>query len=237
MYKESIGIVGGFGAYATLRFYKRILEAFSSDCERNYPHIYMDNNFTMPSRTRALLYGDEYENVVAEIAESLKKMCVGGVNYIFLICGTAHAFLPDVFKIVPEAEERVINLLNCLADYFNNHEYEKALIIAAEGSLKMKVYESVFDGNIDLINPGEESFGHIRGFIEAVKRNKISQTTYTEWIAFLKIFDCKNIVLGCTEFPVLVEKLRQYDDERLLDEYNFIDPLEIALEYVKQIIQ
>lgn len=31
--------MGGFGAYATLGFYQRILEEFVSNSERNYPHI------------------------------------------------------------------------------------------------------------------------------------------------------------------------------------------------------
>lgn len=31
MYNQSIGIIGGFGAYATLGFYRNILEAFASD--------------------------------------------------------------------------------------------------------------------------------------------------------------------------------------------------------------
>lgn len=57
MYHQSLGIIGGFGGYATLGFFQRILEAFASDSERNYPHIYMDNDFTMPSRTKALLEG------------------------------------------------------------------------------------------------------------------------------------------------------------------------------------
>lgn len=74
MYDQSIGIVGGFGAYATLEFYKNILKAFASDSERNYPHIYMDNDFTMPSRTRALLYGEDYEKVVQMIAASIRRM-------------------------------------------------------------------------------------------------------------------------------------------------------------------
>lgn len=51
LYKQTIGILGSFGAYAPLDFYSRFLKVFESSCERNYPHIYMDNNYTMPSRT------------------------------------------------------------------------------------------------------------------------------------------------------------------------------------------
>lgn len=86
MYKQSIGIVGGFGAYATLNFYRMILEKFAVSCERDYPHIYMDNDFTMPSRTRALLYGDEYDKVVEQMSLSTMKLCsMGGGHYSFCL--------------------------------------------------------------------------------------------------------------------------------------------------------
>lgn len=73
MYRQKLGIIGGFGAYTTLNFYKRILEVFAAENEREYPHIIMDNNFTMPSRTKALLYNESYDVVVREIAESIKN--------------------------------------------------------------------------------------------------------------------------------------------------------------------
>ena len=37
MYKESVGVLGGFGGYATLEFYKNFLKAFASDSERIIP--------------------------------------------------------------------------------------------------------------------------------------------------------------------------------------------------------
>ena len=92
MYKEKIGIIGGFGAYATLNFYKRILEVFKGEKEWDYPHIIMDNNFTMPSRTRALLFDESYEEIVEEIGASMKRMISLDVDYIVLVCGTAHCF-------------------------------------------------------------------------------------------------------------------------------------------------
>ena len=91
MYREKVGIIGGFGAYATLNFYKRLLEEFASESERNYPHIIMDNNFTMPSRTRALLYGEAYDEVVDGISDSIQLMMQNDVSKIILVCGTARS--------------------------------------------------------------------------------------------------------------------------------------------------
>lgn len=237
MYKESIGIVGGFGAYATLGFYQRLLEEFASDCERNYPHIYMDNDFTMPSRTRALLYGEGYLEIVNMITESLKKMCLWGVDYIILVCGTAHAFLPDVYKLVPDAKNRVLNLIEILGNYMDEVGCYEALIVAAEGTLKNKIYESAVGEKIKLINPGETNYREIRYFIEAVKRNQIDKETYNRWTAFLEKMKCKNVVLGCTEFPMLIDRLRKFDTKNWMSTFTFFDPLEIVLQELKQIIK
>lgn len=52
---KRIGIIGGFGAYATLDFYGRLLDSFAVESERDYPNMIIDNVYSMPSRTRALL--------------------------------------------------------------------------------------------------------------------------------------------------------------------------------------
>ena len=105
MYRAKIGIMGGYGAYAGLHFYERVLEEFKTGREIDYPHIIMDNDFTMPSRTRALLYGEAYEEVVFDIASSAKRLIGAGADYIIMCCGTAHAFLPDVYRTCPELKK------------------------------------------------------------------------------------------------------------------------------------
>lgn len=140
MYKEKLGIVGGFGAYATLDFYRRILEKFASETERDYPHIIMDNNFTMPSRTKALLYGEDYDEVVYRIAESLKWMLERDVERIVLVCGTAHYFLPVVYKEVPAAQERVVDMIDVVGEILEEQKIKRCLVIAAEGALSKRLY-------------------------------------------------------------------------------------------------
>lgn len=86
MYNQSIGIIGGFGVYATLGFYRNLLEVFTADSERNYPHIYMANDFTMPSRTKALLEGGiEYDEIVCMTAASMKKLEALGADHLVMV--------------------------------------------------------------------------------------------------------------------------------------------------------
>lgn len=234
MYKQSIGIVGGFGAYATLNFYSVILEKFATSCERNYPHIYMDNDFTMPSRTRALYYGDDFDKVIDGISVSVEKLCSIGADIILFPCGTAHAFIPSVIERVPKAKDKIINMLTVTNNYIENNivKNQKILIIAAEGMLKHKIW-SRYCCYKDYIEPDECYFEKIRFFIEAVKQNKLSVDVCEQFIKFVDSFDCHNIILGCTEFPLLIKYMKNNGFGQWVDERQFIDPIDIIINYVK----
>lgn len=240
MYKEKIGIIGGFGAYATLDFYKKILEYFSSETERNYPHIIMDNNFTMPSRTRALLYGECYDEIVNHITESMRMMLNCNVERIILVCGTAHYFLPDVYKKIPEARERIIDIIAVLAEKLKAQKVNKVLVIAAEGALKRNLYSKRLDEyGIACVEPEERQYGEIRYYIECVKTNDMNLKMMTDFLLFLESYNIPNIVIGCTEFPVLIEYVEQNLQEntrRIWKKYRFFDPLEATLEKLYQIM-
>lgn len=241
MYKESIGIIGGFGGYATLGFFQRLLEVFATGKERDYPHIYMDNNFTMPSRTRALLFMEDYEIVVHCIADSLRKMYQGGVEHIILVCGTAHAFLDDVFEIVPETKDRVLNIIDILGEKMSELDVEEALVIGAEGVLKTCLYSKKLSKyGIKIIEPNSEYYEEIRYFIEMVKQNNFSKEGIGRFVRFIENFGTRNIILGCTEFPQLVKEILSLDlspeSKDILDRLVFYDPLEAVLEELKRIL-
>lgn len=239
MYKEKIGVIGGFGAYATLNFYGGILETFASESERNYPHIMMDNNFTMPSRTRALLYDEGYEEIVKEMAKSIRRMMDWEVERIVLVCGTAHYFLEDVYRLLPEAKERIVDIINLLGEELREKQQEKVLIIAAEGALQKKLYEKRLEKyGISCVSPREEHYGEIRYFIESVKRNEMNRDAAERFMDFLKQFGVRKAVLGCTEFPVLVDYISALEWEDLRREefrsYQFFDPLEVTIQWLKR---
>lgn len=236
MYKEKLGLIGGFGAYATLNFYKRILEYFQSETERGYPHIIMDNNFTMPSRTRALLYDESYDDIVKAIADSINLMLMQDVERIVLVCGTAHYFLRDVYDLIPQAQERVVDMIDCLGEELESKCVRKALVIAAEGALLKELYpERLSAYGITCVSPGKGHYEKIRYFIESVKKNKTNSVVREEFLDFIDSFGVENVILGCTEFPVLVKGLPDKIKYRGRG-YEFYDPLEVMLDKLKRIM-
>lgn len=238
MYKEKIGIIGGFGAYAALNLYKNILEVFKAEKEWDYPHIIMDNNFTMPSRTRALLYNESYGKIVEEIARSVRRMMDLEVEHIVLACGTAHYFLEDVYQQIPEAEKRIVNIVDVLGEELERERQQEALIVAAEGTLSKAFYERRLEKyGVCCTSPKKEHYGEIRYFIECVKKNEVVDETAERFLDFLKLFGMKNIILGCTEFPVLLEYVSAMETEGIrkkeYQSYRFFDPMQIVVEWLR----
>lgn len=234
MYKQTIGLIGGFGGYATLDFFRRILETFHTGYERDYPRILMDNNFTMPSRTRALLYEENIDLITGMIAESMRNLISAGADKIILVCGTAHWFLDGVYKIVPESKEKVVDIIDLIGEKLQNDNVKKCYVIASEGALKKQLYQKKLSAyGITALSVGEKDWEQIRYFIESVKRAMYSEKTKTEFGKFvisraeMSSDDEKpRVILGCTELPLLVnDRARQF--------IEFVDPLENVLCYLK----
>ena len=236
MYKETIGLMGGFGGFATLDFFRRLLETFNTGRERDYPRIVMDNDFTMPSRTRALLYDEEIPTITQMMAKSMKNLISIGADKIVLVCGTAHWFLDSVYKLVPEAENRVVDIINTTGVQLRANGVTACYVIAAEGTMLRRLYnQKLGKYGIEVASPAEEDWPQVRYFIEATKQNRITPAVKQEFREFilkraegiLPSSDGKmHVILGCTELPPLV-------DEEAKRTITFEDPLDNVLAYLK----
>ena len=229
---KCVGIIGGFGAYATLDFYGRLLDSFAVESERDYPNMIIDNVFSMPSRTRALLTREGQTEIVETIANSMKKMLDYDVDCMVMICGTAHYFLPYVHEKLPEAKDKVINILEATGKHLTANNIDKVLILAAEGTLKQKLYSRTLARyNIACVEPEEQYWEEIRYFIECVKQNKYDKGLKDRFLRFLGLYDVDNIILGCTEFPVLLRHIDMGEGTS-----NFYDPLTYGIQEIHRII-
>ncbi len=225
---KRVGIIGGFGAYATLDFYSRLLDSFAVESERDYPNMIIDNVFSMPSRTRALLTGEGQTEIVETIVSSMKKILDYNVDCMVMVCGTAHYFLPYVYEKLPEAKDKVINILEATGKHLAANNIDKVLILAAEGTLKQKLYSrTLVRYNIACVEPKEQYWEEIRYFIECVKQNKYDNELKDRFLRFLVRYDVDNIILGCTEFPVLLRHIDMGEGTS-----NFYDPLTYAIQEI-----
>lgn len=199
-----IGILGGMGPFATIDIYKEILDSVEVKTEREYPHVVINSNPKIPSRTRSFLFNEKspVEGMIKE-AKSLEKI---GVDFIIIPCNSAHYFLQEVRKSI---ETEIVDMVEVVADYIHKKfpTIKKAGLLGGEVILGSDIYErSLCKYGITIIKPSEDKNNLVRSCIDMIKHNSITTSVKLEFVNLINsLIDegSEIIILGCTEFPIL----------------------------------
>ena len=98
--------------------------------------------------------------------------------------------------------------------------------------VKQKLYSRTLARyNIACVEPEEQYWEEIRYFIECVKQNKYDNELKDRFLRFLDGYDVDNIILGCTEFPLLLRHIDMGEGTS-----NFYDPLTYGIQEIHRII-
>lgn len=227
-----LGVLGGMGTYATINLFRQYARVFPAAKEWDRPRILIDNNCTMPSRVRAFLYGEGREELAQQMAASLKGLMDSGANRILLACNTSHLFLEAVYEILPQARERVVNIIDACVAELKAAGVKSVYLLATEGTLLSKIYQRKLENEGILSEcPGEEEFPILRELIEAVKQDAVTEA-HCQTLAQLIARGKEACILGCTELPVLYDRM----DETLRAQLpcKVVDPLYTALEKIHE---
>ena len=208
MYQDVIGVLGGMGSYATLHFFEALLKAFPAQKEWDRPRILIDNRCTMPSRVRAVLEGYQYDRLVAELTDSVSSLLRAGATKIILACNTSHCFLPDIYRNVPEAEGKIVSIIDACCERIAAAGEKEVSLIASEGTIQSGVFaRGLAPYGITVRSPENEQYLMQRTLIEAVKQDQITDETLRQFVALVSSFSGEALILGCTEFPVLFSRV------------------------------
>lgn len=223
-----IGVLGGMGTYATIHIFRQYAEIFPAEKEWERPRIVIDNRCTMPSRVRAALYGECREKLIREISDSIENLMNSGCNRILLGCNTAHLFLPDIYKEIPDAEKYVVNIIDVCADGLRKDDIGEVFLLASEGTIESAIYQEALEARkIRCIVPDESDYSCLRECIEAVKTNR--DTDVVSDIFQELIHRGSTCILGCTELPILYEKNRD-----ICSDIRVYDPFYMALSRIRK---
>ncbi len=223
-----IGVLGGMGTYATINMFDRYAGIFPAEKEWDRPRIIIDNNCTMPSRVRAILYKENVDILIEQMTDSIRGLIAAGATRIILGCNTSHVFLPDVYEKFPEAKDHVVDMVECCAEQLLNENVRSVYLLATEGTILSRIYDDTLKKyGIECVTPTVNEFSDLRECIEAVKQKKDPEYVKSIFLRFFTRYD--RCILGCTELPILYEK---YKEEIKVD--KVYDPLDLILKKIKK---
>ncbi len=200
----TVGVIGGMGPYATLAFFKSVLDNTPAHKDWDHLRIIIDNNPKIPSRTRAFLFGED--DPVPMMIESAKTLGVAGADFVVLPCNSAHYFLPRVRGSV---DVPFIDMVDETCKAVIAVGAIKVGLLAGEVTVRGRLYERRLEGHsIDVLQVSEEQQVLVRSIIEDGKKNAVCDLTrgnMQSLISELEERGADAIVLGCTELPMAME--------------------------------
>ncbi|MCQ1531083.1 cysteate racemase [Lutispora saccharofermentans] len=214
-----LGIMGGMGPAATCDLFRKIIDSTHASKDQDHIHIVIDSNAQIPDRTQYIL--GEGQDPKIELIRSLTRLEMLGADYIAMPCNTAHFFYDDIKRYT---KAYLINMIGETAAFlkFTKPDAGDFLLLATEGTYISGIYKKIFkEYGLNIIEPDDADKKVVMGWIYKVKSGKfdVSPTEF-EYLVTKYIDDkCTPVILGCTELPLLVERIgvpKEYIDPVLI---------------------
>ena len=233
-----IGILGGMGTQAGLDFCNKLAMLNRGKIDQKYPLFMLYNKSNIPGRPESIgvqtrKFSElprsgqnitKYNKVLKSLLEGCKLLERSGCKYIVIPCNTAHYWYKDLQKKIK------IPIINMPKEVFkhtkkNCKKNSKIGLLATEGTLKTKIYDSLFKKNFILVKPLKNlQKNSVNKTIKYVKMGKVklAEKTIRPAINYLLKMNCKKIILGCTELPIAIFAFKSFKKIKLSK--IFLDP-------------
>jgi aspartate racemase len=206
---KTIGILGGMGPLATADLFRKIIVHTKASSDNDHIPIYIDNNTAIPDRTAAIL--GKGASPVKEMVRSAVRLECMGADFLVIPCNTAHFFLPELRSMV---RIPILNMLEETARFLASKGVDRAALLATDGTLQSRVYDKALETQgISALRPDMDGQKAVMDQIyRGVKKGNLSLDLAPLIAALdrLRTSGAQTFILGCTELPILFERIGGY---------------------------
>jgi aspartate racemase len=166
----------------------------------------------------------KYNKVLKSLLNGCRILEKSGCKFIVIPCNTAHYWYKDLQKKIK------IPIINMPKEVFNHtkrscKKNSRIGLLATEGTLKTKIYDTLFEKNFKIIKPTNSvQTQSVNKTIKYVKMGnvKLAEKAIRPAINYLIKMKCKKIILGCTELPIAIFAFKSFKKIKLSK--IFLDP-------------
>ncbi len=222
METKTLGILGGVGPLASVRFAETVINMTDSETDQGHIPIFMFNDNTIPDRTSYILGKSDIDPAPKMIA-GIYKLVRFGCDYVVITCNTAHYFYD---QLQASTDVTIVNMIEeaVNAAIEKKPNLKKIGVLATDGTVESGVYKNVIEGRgLICAYPSRDSQRVIMDIIY----DQVKAGRDVDVHGFLKIIDelrhdgCDVIILGCTELSVI-----NSDNNLTLHSGDIVDAME-----------
>ncbi|MFT4445203.1 aspartate/glutamate racemase family protein [Parvimonas sp. G1967] len=198
MYK--LGVIGGMGPLATVKFYDKVVLNTEAHNDNEHIDLIVLNHSTMPDRTKCIIEKKDTD-FLNEIKKDLEILDKIGVDVVAIPCNTSHYFY-DEFKNFTNL--KIINMIEETILEIKRKGIKNIAVFGTLGTLNSKVYNKYAEKNG--IKVKEITLDDKNSVMDIIY--KIKETNNLENKDFIEILNkyCDDETIGiiaCTELSLL----------------------------------
>jgi aspartate racemase len=203
--RKTVGILGGMGPYATALFFQNLLDLTPAKKDWDHLHVVIDNDPTIPSRSRHFLFGEP--SPLPAMIGACTRLATYPVDFIVVPCNSASHHLKQLQAAVPVPILDIFEItVNALARSCANAR--RVAVLGGPVTHRARSYLPYLEARgRSYVAHGEELQARVESLIERVKVDARNPSLRADLHGLLveisRDHNVDAIILGCTEFGFL----------------------------------
>lgn len=161
-------------------------------------YIYIGDNKNVP-------YGNKSMNELYTLATKIiDKLIEFDVDIIIVACGTISSTVYD--KLQNYCSVPIVNIVATTIDYINKLKIDSIAVMATPNTIKSHIFKKILKSE----KVYEVECKDLASIIENNTTNETKKIYIEKYLCDVKKQDVKNIILGCTHYPLVKEEIQKY---------------------------
>lgn len=161
-------------------------------------YVYIGDNKNVP-------YGNKSMNELYILATKIiDKLIEFDVDIIIVACGTISSTVYD--KLQNYCSVPIVNIVATTIDYINKLKIDSIAVMATPNTIKSHIFKK----NLKSEKFYEVECKDLASIIENNTTNETKKIYIEKYLCDVKKQDVKNIILGCTHYPLVKEEIQKY---------------------------
>jgi aspartate racemase len=220
---KTLGILGGMGPQASLRFCEHLLrisrEKYGAAANADYPHFLLSN---LPVPDLIADRRDE-ERTVSMVEHEIGRLESAGAEVLVLPCNTMHLFA-DRFR--KRATVPFLSMIDAVCGRVDGDGVRKIALVGSASTMRSGLYRDPLArlGIQVLLPPAALHIRIVSCITHVIAGNLLREDIafFERLVARFRDEGAEGVILGCTELPLIAERatfdLSVYDSLSLLAE-------------------
>lgn len=155
--------------------------------------------------TKNLPYGTKNKEELIKLASNIIEFFINKrVDIIFIACGTVSSTIYSDLK--NKYNIPIVSIIDSTISYIKNNNIDNIAVLATPATIK----SHIFKDKLGDISVEEVSCSNFVPIIEEKIDNKYKKLYIEQYLKGIKKQRIKNIILGCTHYPLIVEDIKHY---------------------------